>query len=94
MATIVVLSATILTKIAAGRLTTFRSFYAGVHGVGATPDPIPNSAVKPHCGYNTGALGSGKIAKRQHKNYEPKTARKGGFCFFYERCITGEKEFL
>ena len=30
-----------------------RSFYAGVLSVGETPVPIPNTAVKPHGGYNT-----------------------------------------
>lgn len=74
-------------------LTTLRGFYAGVHGVGATPDPIPNSAVKPHCGYNTEAFGPGKIAKRQHKDYESKAPLPEGFCFSYERRInSSEKE--
>jgi hypothetical protein len=32
----------------------------GVHGEGETPDPIPNSAVKPFSGYNTWVLALGK----------------------------------
>jgi hypothetical protein len=37
-----------------------RKFYAGVHGVGATPVTIPNTEVKPHSGYNTWVLTLGK----------------------------------
>ena len=32
----------------------------GAHGAGETPVPIPNTEVKPSCGYNTWVLALGK----------------------------------
>ena len=37
-----------------------RGFYAGIHSVEETPVPMPNTAVKLYCGYNTWGSPLGK----------------------------------
>jgi hypothetical protein len=47
------------------RKTVGLSHGVGAHGMRETPVPIPNTAVKPHSGYNTWGFTPGKIARCQ-----------------------------
>lgn len=45
--------------------------FFGAHGAGETLDPIPNSKVKPSCGYNTAGFARGKIARCRNLGEPP-----------------------
>jgi hypothetical protein len=45
-----------------------KHYCSGATCGGATPDPIPNSAVKPACAENTWTFGPGKIGQRRNND--------------------------
>ena len=54
---------------------------AGGYGVGVTPVPFPNTAVKPHRADGTAGLSGGRVRRRQPYIRPPRASRLGGLLY-------------